>query len=61
MSDYQDEPNQEGFGGDPTTPEPEPDPERRPGGVDGEAIAVPDSDLVRPVAEALEPQRSDDD
>ena len=57
MSDqreYKDEPNEEGYGGAVSTPEPEPESERHPQGVDGEAIAVPSGDLTRPIAEAME-------
>jgi hypothetical protein len=62
MSDqreYQDEPNQEGYGGAVSTPEPQP--EREPQEVDGEAIAVPSSDLTRPIAEAMEGMSGDHD
>jgi hypothetical protein len=60
MSDqreYQDEPNEEGFGGDPTTPQPEP--ERDPQDAAGEAVAVPASDLTRPIAETMEGMAGD--
>jgi hypothetical protein len=62
MSDqreYQDEPNEEGFGGDPTTPQPEP--ERHPRDAGGEAVAVPSGDLTRPIAEAMEGMNGDKD
>ena len=44
------QPNDEGFAGDPATPEPEP--ARTADPVEG--IAVPADDLTRPLAEALE-------
>jgi hypothetical protein len=46
-----DQPNEEGFAGDPTTPQPEPKPAEE---VDGESIAVPAGDLTRPITETLE-------
>jgi hypothetical protein len=47
-----DQPNEEGFAGDPTTPQPEPiEPIEK---VDGESIAVPAGDLTRPITETLE-------
>jgi hypothetical protein len=47
------EPNEEGFAGDPSTPEPEPD--RRPADeVVGESIAVPAGDLTGALSEAIE-------
>jgi hypothetical protein len=53
---YEDEPNEAGFAGDPTTPEPEPEPkgEHPFGEVDGESIAVPGGDLTEGLTEALE-------
>lgn len=52
-TEYDDEPNDAGFAGDPTTPEPEP--EKHPfGEVDGESIAVPSGDLTEGLTEALE-------
>jgi hypothetical protein len=53
------EPNQAGFGGGATTPEPT-------GSTDddlseGERIAVPDTDLIRPIGDALEAGQDDSD
>jgi hypothetical protein len=50
---YEDEPNEAGFAGDPSTPEPE-RAERPFGDVDGESIAVPAGDLTEGLTEALE-------
>ena len=55
VSNPPNEPNDEGFAGDPSTPTPEPASERRSGQeVDGESIAVPAGDITGPVSEALE-------
>jgi anti-sigma regulatory factor (Ser/Thr protein kinase) len=54
-----DEPNDEGFAGDPTTPEPRP--ARSDHDVDGEDIAVPAGDLTAPLMETLEQVGSKDD
>jgi hypothetical protein len=54
---YEDEPNEAGFAGDPTTPEPEPEHDHGDhpfGEVDGESIAVPGGDLTEGLTEALE-------
>jgi hypothetical protein len=48
-----DEPNEYGFAGDPTVPEPEP-PHRPDEAEEAEAIAVPGSDLPTELTEALE-------
>lgn len=60
---YQDEPNEAGFAGDPSTPEPEPEDQSR-DDVDAERIAVPSGDLTEGLAEAmegLEPDSTDRD
>lgn len=49
------EPNEEGFGGDPTTPEPH----REPDVPEGEDVAVPAGDLTQATTDALEPGRND--
>jgi hypothetical protein len=52
-----DKPNEEGFAGDPTTPQPEQ-------GTDddiGDRIAVPGDDLTRPLMQALDDVGSKDD
>jgi hypothetical protein len=57
-----DQPNEEGFAGDPTTPQPEP--AQPTDEVDGESIAVPAGDLTRPITETLESlggQKDDND
>jgi hypothetical protein len=48
-----DEPNEYGFAGDGTAPEPQRD-RTSPGQIDAEAIAVPGDDFTHPVVEALE-------
>ena len=48
-----DEPNEEGFAGDPTTPQPGRD-DRPREEAGAEAIAVPSGDLTHPIAEVLE-------
>jgi hypothetical protein len=55
-----DQPNEEGFAGDPTTPEPQPG-ERPIEESDAEAIAVPSGDLTHPIAETLEDLGNPDD
>jgi hypothetical protein len=52
------QPNEEGFAGDPTTPQPEPTPADD---VDGERIAVPAGDLTGSLMEALEGFSSNED
>jgi hypothetical protein len=59
-SQRNDAPNDEGFAGDPTTPQPERDP-RPAGEADAEQIAVPAGDLTHPISEALEGLVGDDD
>jgi hypothetical protein len=54
---YEDEPNEAGFAGDPSTPEPErtdDDAEHPFGAIDGESVAVPAGDLTEGLTEALE-------
>jgi hypothetical protein len=56
------EPNEWGFAGDPSTPEPQPT--SRSEDDDAEGIAVPSGDLTAPIMEALEgagPRRDDDE
>jgi hypothetical protein len=52
-------PNEYGFGGGATTPEPVPEKHRD--GVDGESIAVPAGDLTGAVTEAIEDLAGSDD
>ena len=55
-----DQPNEFGFAGGATAPQPEPD--RRPAAeVDGESIAVPAGDLTGAVSNALDDISHDDD
>jgi hypothetical protein len=49
------EPNAEGFAGDPSTPEPRRDTEED----RTEQIAVPSDDLTHPVASAMDPEPTD--
>ena len=52
-TDQPNEPNEFGFSGGATAPEPEP--EKRPAGeVDGESIAVPGGDLTGAISQAIE-------
>jgi len=51
--EYVDEPNEAGFAGDPSTPEPERE-EHPFGEIDAERIAVPSGDLTEGLTEALE-------
>ena len=57
-----DQPNEFGFAGGATAPEPEPD-HRTPEEVDGESIAVPAGDLTGAITHAIEEatDRHDDD
>jgi hypothetical protein len=61
--EYQNEPNDAGFAGDPSVPTPqrEPDTGDHPfGDVDGESIAVPAGDLTGPITDALEGIEADE-
>ena len=58
--DYADEPNEAGFAGDPSTPQPERQEEHPFGEVDAESIAIPSGDLTEALAEALEPGEQSD-
>jgi hypothetical protein len=60
VSNPPNEPNQEGFAGDPPTPEPAAD-QPHLEDVDGERIAVPAGDLTEPVTEAIEGATDEDD
>ena len=51
-NDEPNEPNEAGFGGDPSTPEPNRDAED-PALAEGEQIAVPSDDLTGPITDAL--------
>jgi hypothetical protein len=53
MTTETDQPNEYGFSGGATAPEPEPD-TRSPEEVDGEAIAVPAGDLTGAISHAIE-------
>jgi hypothetical protein len=56
------EPNDEGFAGDPSTPEPEPAAARRSRDeVDGESVAVPAGDITGAITGALENATADRD
>jgi len=61
-NDEPNEPNEDGFAGDPTTPQPDPGPDDA-ALAEGESIAVPSGDLTGPITEALENLggRDDDD
>lgn len=50
------EPNEFGFAGEPTAPQPGPV-----GDVDGESIAIPSGDITTAVTEAIEELSDDDD
>ncbi|GIM98335.1 hypothetical protein [Paractinoplanes toevensis] len=53
MTQETDQPNEFGFSGGATAPEPEPD-TRSPEQVDGESIAVPAGDLTGSITHAIE-------
>jgi hypothetical protein len=59
-NDEPNEPNESGFGGDPSTPSPDPgadDPAR----AEGEQIAIPSDDLTGPITDAIEGTTGTDD
>jgi hypothetical protein len=59
-NDEPNKPNEAGFGGDPSTPTPDPGADD-PALAEGESIAVPAGDLTGPITEALEGSMTPDD